>query len=330
MSSERTKACLPDRQGRRDERTIRGTRGILAAIFITLLLSHPACLLAGEITEGEVLTEDNVSIAYSHYKNGFKNVVIVCPGFYNSKKNRWMKKTVKMLSSEYDVIIFDFRGHGESSGKFTWAALEDRDVNAIVDYAKRDGYEKIGILGFSLGGSSAINAASKRERDITTMVLISTPTSFKAIDFHFWELGMFDDLFDNISCGWEGKGAKTTNKFKPEITPIESIKKIKSTPMLFIHGKNDWVVKRKHSEELFAAANEPKKLVIIKKDAHAERLIQKRYEEMRELILGWFGDTMRGDGVPKGRKDERTRGREDERTRGREDERTKGREDDKE
>jgi len=260
---------------------------------IAIIISTPSLAQGGQITEGTLTTEDNISIAYSHYKNGFESVVIICPGYYNSKENRWMKKAAEILSEKYDVIIFDFRGHGESGGKYTWAALEHRDVDAVIDYTLSYGYKKIGILAFSLGGSAAINAVYERESDVDAMVLISVPTSKKDVDFHFWEPGMLDDLFDNISSGWEGKGARTTSKVKPEITPLESIKKIKGLPLLFITGKNDWVVKPHHSKELFEAANEPKKLLIIKKSAHAERLIQKKPEEMRQAILGWFGESMK-------------------------------------
>ena len=276
---------------------IRGEKGMrikyILAIIIALLLSYSSFAHAGEIIKGHVTTSDNIPISYDHYKNGFDTVIIVCPGYYNSKENRWMEKTAEILSSEHDTIVFDFRGHGESGGEFTWAALEHRDVNAIIDYAKSEGYKKIGILGYSLGGSATINAVSGREEDVDAMVLISAPKDFKDVEFHFWELGVFDDFFDNIFSGWDGKGAKTTDKFKPETTPIEEIKKIKNTPKLFIHGEDDWVVKPHHSEELFNAANEPKKLVIIKISGHAEMLINKRPEEMKELLLGWFGDNLK-------------------------------------
>lgn len=237
---------------------------------------------------GTLHTRDNVAIAYEHYKKGFDSVVIVCPGFYNSKKNRWMRKTAKMLSSEHDVIIFDLRGHGESGGKFTWSAKEHMDLEAVLGYAAAEGYKHIDILAFSLGAASAVNAASKRN-DINRMVLISTPTSFRMIDFHFWEPGMFYDLKDNIESKWEGKGAKTTNIFihKGE-KPIDTIKEIKGTPILFIHGDRDWVIKPWHSERLYEAAGVDKKLEIIEGGFHAERLIQHHPGRMQELVLDWF------------------------------------------
>jgi pimeloyl-ACP methyl ester carboxylesterase len=252
------------------------------------IIAFPASVLALPDPEsGSVLTSDNISLAYDHYRNGFESVIIVCPGFYNSKDNRWMKKTAELLSFEHDVIVFDLRGHGSSGGKFMWTSREDADINAVLDLAKRLGYERIGVLAYSLGASSAINAVAGRD-DVGSMVLISSPSRFQAIDFHFWEPGMLSDLFDNIACGWDGKGVRAGNMFLHKDSPIESIVKITDTPILFIHGDRDWIVKPRHSAKLYDAATSVKKIHIIKGGLHAERLIQFHYDVMSQLILDWF------------------------------------------
>ncbi len=70
----------------------------IIVVFIGVVSTNMAHA-AQEVVSGVLRTEDNVSIAYDRYKNGFDSVIIVCPGFYNSKENRWMKKTVELLSS---------------------------------------------------------------------------------------------------------------------------------------------------------------------------------------------------------------------------------------
>lgn len=132
----------------------------LKLFFIALatlgLIVFPNAIFAdaGRPASGMLCTSDNISISYDHYRKGFDSVVIICPGFFNSKDNRWMRKAVGMLLGKYDVIIFDFRGHGKSGGKYTWSAKEDLDLNAVVDYAKLCGYKHIGILAFSLGAAA--------------------------------------------------------------------------------------------------------------------------------------------------------------------------------
>jgi len=268
-------------------------------LYCVLFLYAAFCLCAGaaagrasaKTVKGTLLASDGVSIAYERYKNGFEKVVIICPGFYNSKKNRWMRKTADFISSGYDVIVFDLRGHGESGGKFTWSAKEHNDLNAVIDYAKAEGYKDVGVVAFSLGAASAINAASARD-DIGSMVLISTPSSFKMVNFHFWEPGMFSDLKDNIECKWEGKGARCGSIFTPKKRPIDTVGSIKTTPILFIHGDRDWLVKDCHSRKLYEAARVYKKIEIIEGGLHAERIIQSNPGMMKELILDWFSETL--------------------------------------
>ena len=266
---------------------------VLTAIWITAVIAATA-LAAPEpkYESGTVRTSDNIVIAYDHYQNGFDSVVIVCPGFYNSKENRWMKKTVELLSEAHDVIIFDPRGHGASGGTFLWSSREDADVNAVIDYAKSKGYRHIGIVAYSLGAAAAVNAVAERD-SVESMVLISCPYRFEAIDYHFWEPGMFSDLFDNIACGWHGKGARFGNLFLAKERPIDSIGRIKDASILFIHGDRDWVVKPRHSQKLYDAASGPKKIEIVKGGLHAERLVQCHYELMKQIILDWFSQTLK-------------------------------------
>ena len=81
--------------------------------------------------------------------------------------------------------------------------------------------------------------------------------------------------------------------FLPKIRPIDHIADIKEAPILFIHGDRDWVIKDYHSKKLFDAATvKDKKLVIIPKGLHAERLIEEFPERMKELVAGWFKETM--------------------------------------
>ena len=247
-----------------------------------------------EIKKGFLHTVDKVSIAYEHGINESGGLVIICPGFFNSMQNRWMKAVVQMVAQKYDTLIFDFRGHGKSSGKFTWTAKERLDLEAILQYARQFKYSAIGILGFSLGAAVSLNTVG-HAKEVASMVLVSAPISFWDINYHFWEPEMFSDLKDNFECGWEGKGARVGNLFLRKPKPLTQIRHIKDIPIMFIHGTKDWIIKAYHSQQLCDAYSVPenkKKLVLIKDGLHAERLVQHNREKMEELIMGWFQKTL--------------------------------------
>jgi fermentation-respiration switch protein FrsA (DUF1100 family) len=61
----------------------------------------------------------------------------------------------------YNVLLFDFRGHGRSQGNaITFGYLERRDVQGAIRYIKDNkGLQHIALVGFSLGGMVAITSA---------------------------------------------------------------------------------------------------------------------------------------------------------------------------
>ncbi len=101
-------------------------------------------------TEIFLQTEDNIRIAVNHYDKGRDHVVIIAHGWYMCKDSNVFKAMSEDFFENYDVITMDFRGHGKSSGFYTFSANEPKDIKTVINYAKQR-YSKIGLLGFSLG-----------------------------------------------------------------------------------------------------------------------------------------------------------------------------------
>ena len=225
--------------------------------------------------EGEgdryVMTEDGKRIAFSHIKGGFSKVIIIAHGFYNNKDTVLFRRMADAFSKEYDVIMFDFRGHGKSSDVFTWTALEQKDLRAIIAFAKENNYAKIGVIGFSLGAAIALIEASC-QKSIDSVIAVSSPADLGSINYHFWEKDMWADLMLNFGIKGQGKGVRPGSPSLQKIRPVDIVNKISPTPVLFIHGEKDWLVKLSHSQLLFDRAKDPKALTIIKDGGHAERM----------------------------------------------------------
>jgi len=240
---------------------------------------------------GTLKTSDGQKIAFDHYPHASSKVIILAHGFYNNKDAYLFKHIAQALAKEYAVISFDFRGHGKSSGLFSWTAKEDRDLTTVLDYAKEKNYQKIGVMGFSLGAAVALAVAGKDKR-IDSVIAVSAPISFWDINFHFWEPEMLNDLKLNLGMKGKGKGLRPGNLFLKKVKPIDVVDKISSTPVYFIHGSDDWIIKPKHSQKLFAKAKEPKKLLIINGTGHAEKIFDAQPDEFIKECLAWFKKTL--------------------------------------
>ena len=232
-------------------------------------------------------TKDHQLIATDHYKHGHKKVVILAHGFFNNKDVYLFQEIAKEIGKHYDVVAFDFRGHGKSSGFFSWTSRENADLQAVLAYVKDFRYDAVGLMGFSLGAVVSLIEAAQNQ-DIKTVISVSAPSDFWKIDYRFWESGMWDDLKLNI--GFKGKGKRVIpgNPFETKITPISIVDQIAPRSVLFIHGSEDWLVKPRHSKELYKKANDPKQIEIIKGGGHAEKIFDDHPEVFMKICLDWF------------------------------------------
>jgi pimeloyl-ACP methyl ester carboxylesterase len=237
------------------------------------------------------MTKDSQRIALIHPRGGFSKVVIIAPGFYNNKDTFLFKKITEAFAKEYDVIVFDFRGHGESSGLFSWTVHEEKDLQAIITYAKDNHYYKIGVIGFSCGAAIALIVASNHQ-DIDSLIAVSAPADLGSMNYHFWEKDMWKDLLLNFGIKGKGKGIRPGNAFLKKIRPIDIVDKISPTPILFVHGEKDWLVKPSHSQRLFERARPPKALAIIKDGGHAERIFDVFPGQFMKICLDRFRETL--------------------------------------
>lgn len=239
-----------------------------------------------------VMTEDGKRISFFHLKGGFDKVVVIAHGFYNNKDTFLFRRMADAFSKEYDVIVFDFRGHGKSSDVFTWTALEQKDLRAITAYAKENKYAKIGVIGFSLGAAIALVEASC-QKSIDSVIAVSSPADLGSINYRFWKKDMWADLMLNLGMKGRGKGVRPGSPSLQKIRPIDIVDKISPTPVLFIHGEKDWLVKLSHSQLLFDGAKNPKALTIVKDGGHAERIFDAFPDQFIKICLDRFRETLK-------------------------------------
>lgn len=230
-------------------------------------------------------TKDKVNIAINHYKKNHNEVVIVAPGWCMTKDSNAFSQISEMFAKYFDVISFDFRGHGKSGGFYTFTSREIMDMDAVVRYARKNSYSKIYLAGFSLGGAMSIIYASK-SRFINKIIAVSAPSDFDKIENEMWKKEAWLETFKKFEL-------KRFASIRPypiplkKIKPIDVIDKIEA-PTLFVAGELDPTVHPWHTKELYKKAVCPKEYKEYSKGCHAEDLFLHFKDDFSTICLDWL------------------------------------------
>jgi uncharacterized protein len=190
--------------------------------------------------------------------------IIICHGV-GANRSDFTELAASLSHRGYFVLLFDFRAHGESGGRRTSLGYhEQKDVIAALEFLRTRNEAnpgRIGIYGFSLGGSSAILAAAKTNA-FSAVVADSAFTSLRdqareAIT-GFYHLPAFPFLPLSI-IGYELYFQTRVDN----ISPVSVIAQIAPAPVLIIVGEGDQLIPADNGRKLYAAAHEPKELWII-------------------------------------------------------------------
>lgn len=93
-----------------------------------------------------------------------KRTVIICHGREGSRE-RELPHAHSLHKAGFNVLMFDFRAHGRSEGQHvTFGMYEKDDLLGALDFLAAQGIQQAGVLGFSMGATTAIIAAAVTDR----------------------------------------------------------------------------------------------------------------------------------------------------------------------
>lgn len=230
-------------------------------------------------------TKDKIDIAINYYSNGHDEIVIVAPGWCMTKDSNAFCEISEMFAKNFDVISFDFRGHGKSGGMFTFTAKELMDIDAVIRFVRKSKYKKIFLAGFSLGAAMSIIYASK-SRYIDKVIAVSAPTEFDKIENQMWKKEAWGETFKKFELDRFASIRPYPIPLK-KINPIDVVGKIK-VPTLFIAGEKDPTVHPWHTKNLYEKATCPKEYKEYKDGCHAEDLFLHYQEDFSKLCTDWL------------------------------------------
>lgn len=237
------------------------------------------------MVEIKLKTKDGITIAVNHYQNNFDSVVILAPGWFMTKDSKSFLEMSDFFAKYSDVISMDFRGHGNSTGFYTFTSKEINDITTVIDFAK-DKYKKIYLVGFSLGAAIVLIAGSKFNF-IDKIVAISAPTCFEKIENHIWKKEAWIPTFQKCELKRWFSIRPSLNLICEKIKPIDIVEII-TCPTLFLAGEKDPTVCNWHTEALYKKATCKKEYKLFKNGCHAEDLFIQDKEKFMKICTDWL------------------------------------------
>jgi uncharacterized protein len=179
------------------------------------------------------------------------------------------------LASDFGwaVLAYDQRGHGESLGEMSPAAVSDAIAMARL-LAEREGVEadRVCVRGSSMGGFVAIHAAAVSDAIAGAIAICPASEQMLLESLRSDPLEMRADR-DALEP-WLG-----------EHDLREAVALIGEKPLILLHAKGDEEVPCDFSEELMEHAAEPSKLIVVPGGHH--RSVQ-HDRELQTTALRWL------------------------------------------
>jgi pimeloyl-ACP methyl ester carboxylesterase len=124
---------------------------------------------------------DGVELFCTLMESDPRRAVIVAHPAVVGSYYRQVVDLAEEISASFSAVLFDFRGHGRSSGRCPMGfGAVSRDLEAVVRRVRGLGFEKVGVAGFSLGAAAAFLLASRGVR-IDSLVSIGCPPRFPQV-----------------------------------------------------------------------------------------------------------------------------------------------------
>ncbi|CAM3394231.1 alpha/beta hydrolase [Stackebrandtia soli] len=228
-----------------------------------------------------------LSAAFDRFGDGDRPLTIVAHGFTGTWRHPRSRAIAGTFGESADVLAFDFRGHGASGGVSTVGDKEVHDVAAAVAVARRSGYRRIRLVGFSMGAAVVIRYGGLFG-GVDAIAAVSGPATwfYKGTTVMRW----LHRAIDNRTGRWTSRLALRT-RIDPQgwptkpMPPWEAASRVAPIPLLVVHGTADRFFPRRHAYALYEAAADPKQLWIEPGMGHAESAMT---PDMIRRIASWL------------------------------------------
>jgi len=194
--------------------------------------------------------------------------VVLVHGLAATKDNPELVAVATSLEDRgFNVLAYDARGHGESSGICTLGDLERYDVAAAVAAAGRDGVPVV-VVGASMGGIAVLRYAAD-DPTLAGVVTVSTPAD--------WRLHRSPGTLALTGMIRTRAGrAFAARLFRVRLSPHwsnaeppRSLAARLTSPLAVVHGERDRFIPAREAAGLFSASGGERRLFLVPRMGHA-------------------------------------------------------------
>jgi pimeloyl-ACP methyl ester carboxylesterase len=195
---------------------------------------------------------------------GLKNAptVILCPS-YGSSRGELLTLASALQDQQYNVLTFDFSGHGSSVGRSTLGLQEVGQLRAAIDGAANRGdvdVNRFGLWGVNMGAYVALAEATNdpRVRAIVAESAYKSPDDMVALQLNRFGLGSvpFVTSMSDVIFGW-------LNPQYRNVQPLEKrIGKLAGVPQLYLQAPEEPLLAASTSQ-LFQLSPAPHEMAML-------------------------------------------------------------------
>ncbi|MDH4113035.1 MAG: lysophospholipase [Actinomycetota bacterium] len=194
----------------------------------------------------------------------------------------------EQLTPWFTVFAMDMRGHGESAGICDFGGAEIHDIEAVHRHARSEGHASVVSCGTSMGGIASIRHGAL-VGGTDAVVAISS------LAYWDWHADAHPRALRNVQsrigtpagrAALRAFGVRMPDHWDPPEAPQDVIGTIAPTPVVIVHGADDKLFPPLHARALYAAAQEPKRLLIGEGFGHAEDGLTPAFARKLVDVLG--------------------------------------------
>ncbi|OHB24294.1 MAG: hypothetical protein A2542_01215 [Parcubacteria group bacterium RIFOXYD2_FULL_52_8] len=258
----------------------------------------------------KITTTDGFTLDADYYPGTSNRGIVFAHGAGSHKDETTLDNRIalELQSDGFHSLVFDFRGHGKSSGSSIHDFLiagELCDLTAAVAYIRSRGVARLGLAGGSLGGTIAALYAGGHPEEVEALVLgnpvLSYHTCFfepttRASAIFFAQVHRVLAKHESFTFPWNGfkVGRAIFDEMREkgrEYDPVDALHRYPG-PLLIMHGDEDAAVAHADSEKHFARLpHTHKRFVTIHGGDHAFKT-EPHQTEVVKITSSFFREVM--------------------------------------